>query len=60
MKNRRPAILVGMGAFWPGNDASGPNQSLRNMCTALADEYDFAILSRDRPFGGDVAESLEG
>ncbi len=59
MKNRRPAILVGMGAFWPGNDASGPNQSLRNMCTALADEYDFAILSRDRPFGGDVAEAVE-
>ena len=44
-------VLVLMGAFWPGSDSAGPNQSLKGFCTALADEFDFRIVARDRPFG---------
>lgn len=47
---RRPTVLVLMGAFWPGHDAAGPNQSLRGFCSALADDFDFRIVARDRPF----------
>lgn len=44
-----------MGAFWPGNDASGPNISIRAMTEALGGEYRFLRLSLDRPFGARVA-----
>jgi len=47
----KPVVLVLMGAFWPGSDSAGPNQSLRGFCTALADAFDFRIVARDRPFG---------
>ena len=47
----RPIVLVLMGAFWPGSDSAGPNQSLKGFCTALADDFDFRIVARDRPFG---------
>jgi glycosyltransferase involved in cell wall biosynthesis len=47
----RPVILVLMGAFWPGSDSAGPNQSLKGFCTALAEDFDFRIIARDRPFG---------
>ena len=50
----RPVVLVLMGAFWPGSDSAGPNQSLKGFCTALADEFDFRIVARDRPFGAAV------
>jgi glycosyltransferase involved in cell wall biosynthesis len=44
-------VLVLMGAFWPGSDSAGPNQSLKGFCTALMDAFDFRIVARDRPFG---------
>ena len=44
-------VLVLMGAFWPGSDSAGPNQSLKGFCTALAEDFDFRIVARDRPFG---------
>jgi len=50
----RPVVLVLMGAFWPGSDSAGPNQSLKGFCTALADEFDFRIVAGDRPFGAAV------
>lgn len=47
----KPIILVIMCGYWPGHDATGPNQSLRQMCCALTSEYSFHIFARDRPFG---------
>lgn len=47
----RPTILILIGAFWPGNDSSGPNLSIRALCEGLADSFDFRIVARDRPFG---------
>jgi glycosyltransferase involved in cell wall biosynthesis len=47
----RPVVLTLLGAFWPGNDASGPNQSFRALASALGDEFEFRLLARDRPFG---------
>lgn len=40
-----------MGAFWPRSESSGPNISLKGLCQALRDEFDFRILARDRAFG---------
>lgn len=47
----RPTVLILLGAFWPGNDSSGPNLSLKAMCEALAADFDFRVVARDRPFG---------
>jgi len=47
----RPAILVLIGAFWPWSDSSGPNRSFMGFAAALAGEFDFLQVSRDRPFG---------
>lgn len=46
-----PTVLTLLGAFWPGNDASGPNQSYKAMATALGAEFDFRLVARNRPFG---------
>lgn len=51
----RPVILILIGAFWPGNDSSGPNLSIRALCEGLADRFDFRIVARDRPFGATAA-----
>ncbi len=48
---RKPIIAVTLGAFWPGHESTGPNLSQMALCKALADEFDFRILARDRPFG---------
>lgn len=52
----KPRILILIGAFWPGHESAGPNLSVKTMCQALADEYDFLLVARDRPFG--AAEAL--
>ncbi len=52
----KPCILILLGAYWPGHEATGPNQSVRSMCEALGDEFEFRIVARDRPFG--AAEPL--
>ena len=43
--------MVALGCFWPGNDASGPNQSFIALATALQGEFDFRVLARDRAPG---------
>ena len=48
----RPNVLILMGAFWPGNDSSGPNQSVKALAEALRENFDFRLLARDAPFGG--------
>ena len=55
MTRARPLILSAIGAYWPGNDASGPNQSFRALAQGLAESFDFHLLARDRPFGGSAA-----
>ena len=47
----RPCVLILMGAFWPGNDSSGPNQSVKALAQALSEIFDFRVLARDVPFG---------
>lgn len=48
---KRPRIAFALGAFYPGNEASGPNQSFCNLIAELGDRYEFTLLTRDRPFG---------
>ncbi len=49
----KPTVLIGLGAFWPGHESTGPNLSLKSLCQVLGEDYDFRILARDRPFGSD-------
>ena len=51
----RPVILVLLGVFWPGHEATGPNQSFRSFALALKDEFTFKVVARDRPFGSNRA-----
>jgi glycosyltransferase involved in cell wall biosynthesis len=44
-------VLVVVGAFWPGNDASGPNQSFISLASLFREQFDFRFVARDRPFG---------
>lgn len=50
-RRQRPVILALMGAFWPGSASSGAVSSLKALVACLADEFEFRILARDRPFG---------
>ncbi len=45
----RPRILCVIGSFWPGNDASGPNQSFKALTKALEDQFEFHLLARATP-----------
>jgi glycosyltransferase involved in cell wall biosynthesis len=55
-----PVVLVALGCFWPGNDASGPNQSFIALATALQSEFDFRVLARDRAPGSSARTAPEG
>lgn len=57
---KKPVVLILLGAFWPGSDSAGPNQSVRGFCAALGDAFDFKIVARDRPFGGSTALAPQG
>ncbi len=57
---KRPIVAIAMGAFWPGNESSGPNISLVGLCRALADDFEFKILARDRAFGAQGAAAPSG
>lgn len=48
---RRPVVLSLIGAFWPGHDAAGPNQSLAALARSLLGEFEFKIVARDSSFG---------
>ena len=50
----KPIVLVALGCFWPGNDASGPNQSFIALATALRGEFDFRVVARDREPGAPI------
>lgn len=56
----RPVVIIMIGAYWPNSDSAGPNQSVRGLCTALADRFDFRIIARDRPFGATEAVARAG
>lgn len=47
---RKPTVLVAMGSMWPNAGANGPVQSCLNLVEALASDYEFKIIARDRPF----------
>lgn len=47
----RPIILSLIGVLWPGSHSSGPAQSYRATAAALASDYCFRFIARDRPFG---------
>jgi hypothetical protein len=56
----KPVVLVALGCFWPGNDASGPNQSFIALATALQNEFEFRVLARDRAPGAAAFASPPG
>lgn len=56
----KPVVVILIGAFWPGNDSSGPNLSIRAQCEALGDQFDFRIIARDRRFGEETALAAAG
>jgi glycosyltransferase involved in cell wall biosynthesis len=58
LRQHRPVVLTLLGAYWPGNDASGPNQSFKALATVLRNYFEFRLIARDRPFG--ASESYEG
>lgn len=43
---RKPRIAVLIGAAWPGNDASGPVQSVRQIARRFSDEAHFELFAR--------------
>ena len=58
--SQRPSVLILLGAYWPGHESTGPNLSVRAMCDALSDRFDFRIVARDRPFTGGPALGISG
>ncbi|RNJ48673.1 glycosyltransferase [Methylocystis hirsuta] len=57
---QKPVVLTLLGAFWPGNDAAGPNQSFKGLATALKEQFDFLVVARDRAFGANKAAASTG
>lgn len=57
---QKPVVLTLLGAFWPGNDAAGPNQSFKGLATALNEQFDFLVVARDRAFGANKAAASTG
>ena len=55
---QKPRVVSLIGAYWPGNDASGPNQSFRTLAQALSEQFDFHLLARDRPLDSKAAAPL--
>lgn len=53
----RPVVLVLLGAFWPGNESSGPNQSFRALAEALRSRFALHLIARDRPFDASGASA---
>jgi glycosyltransferase involved in cell wall biosynthesis len=56
----RPVVLVALGCFWPGNDASGPNQSFIALASALQGEFEFRVVARDRAPGAAASSAPAG
>ncbi|MBU3889573.1 glycosyltransferase [Methylosinus sp. KRF6] len=56
----RPVVLALLEVLWPGNDATGPNQSFLELCRSLGDEFVFKAVARDRPFGSTLAVAPVG
>ena len=60
MATAKPTVLVLMGGYWPGHEATGPNQSLRQMVAALSDDFSFRIIARARAPGARVSIASSG
>lgn len=60
MSRKRPTVLTLLGAFWPGHEATGPNQSFLGLARALGGEFDFKVLARDRSADAAVALASTG
>lgn len=43
----KPVVLVLLEVYWPGHDATGPNQSITAICRGLAAEFEFKVVARD-------------
>jgi glycosyltransferase involved in cell wall biosynthesis len=52
LNDERPAVLVLLGCFQRGLEATGPNQSMLGMAEKLADRFRFSVVAEARP--GDV------
>lgn len=60
MTRSKRTILMLMGGYWPGHEATGPNQHLKHMLQELAGDYHFKILARDRPPGASLPSAQSG
>lgn len=55
--NGKPTVMLFHHALWKGSDSAGPNTSIRHLCRALADEYNFLLVARNRSlYGGPATE----
>lgn len=54
MTSKLLTVLATIG--WPGDEATGPVQSLIGLADALSGEFRFKVLARERPFGQRGAE----
>lgn len=43
----RPRILTLLGCYWPGNEATGPNQSFAAFAAGLSSAFDIRVVARD-------------
>jgi glycosyltransferase involved in cell wall biosynthesis len=48
---QKKKILIFSDWYFPGFKAGGPIKSIRNLCTALKDDFDFYIFTGDRDLG---------
>lgn len=53
----RPRVLNCLGCYWPGNEATGPNQSFRALASGLRDSYRFKVVSGSPIGSGESARS---
>lgn len=49
-RKARPVVLALLGPYWPQAEANGPVRSLRELIRALAPDFAFRIVGRDRPY----------
>lgn len=45
----KPCILCVLATYWPGNEATGPVQSLRAFAAAMRKDFDIRIVASDGP-----------
>ncbi len=45
---KRPVVLFMLVHFWPGHEATGPNQSFNSLAASLHEEFEFKVVAVNR------------